>query len=150
MQLPSFSAEASLYTTRVSYRGSGGAYGAAETPSCLKFLVQVACLRDLVLCHLSDFINPAACWLALGKCLPACASYRGVGSGGGSPPSCCPSGKTCKCGGTCLSGKGCVDGTCLGPKREVSVIPPAGRPILVACFWRKGNFLAWMGGLFPT
>ncbi len=128
MNIPGFAAEASLYKTGQSYRGSKGVSGvgtaspivAAQT-SCID-----SCWQQYGLCAglcLLTF-NPGAiaacefgCWVKNLFCQANCP----VGGGGGGTPECCPFGRTCRCGGKCVTVNGrlsCVDGVCLGPHEQ--------------------------------
>ena len=121
MKLPLFNAEASLYTTRGSYRSGGEVYGIAQNTVLAQLSsCNVGCLGNYALCigeSGGDVIPLIACYVSMLVCQANCPDDSPGGPPVGPAP-CCPSGKTCKCGGTCVSGKGCVDGTCLGPNQK--------------------------------
>ena len=127
MNMPRFTAEASLYKTTQSYRGSrnrtsGDAGSTVVTPQfdiCRAkcFLKFGLCPGDPVAC-----VHPRppppfceyACYLELDFCIDACPSGGGVG---GSRP-CCPPGTVCD--GMCIKepGHGLVcEGECIRPGR---------------------------------
>lgn len=131
MNLPGFSADASLFRTAHVYRGSSrgpGGRGAA-LPSAIT--AQASCTDSCWeqygicagLCLLT--FNPASiagcefgCWIKNLICQAGCES----GGGGGGPPMCCPFGRSCRCGGRCVTQPNgsiaCVDGVCLAPHQE--------------------------------
>ncbi len=120
MKLPLFNAEASLYTTRSSYRSGGKAYGATQNT----VLAQLSsCAADCLLtygeCLGENAPNPIAlglCYVVFLICVANCPDDT---PGGPGPVTCCPQGTTCECGGTCITGKkGCVGGKCLGPHQS--------------------------------
>jgi len=129
MNMPGFAAEASIYKTRISYRGrcsvlSPARLGAGMVPqqiSCEENCqVQGAACVGAAVVGCPFWAVPICltlCGIAFASCLDSCPSGGG-GGGPPPPPPCCPLGRSCRCGGRCEPGRGCVGGVCLGPREQ--------------------------------
>jgi hypothetical protein len=119
MNIPNFTAEASLYRTKLSYRGAGGRpVGpgvAAQSLGCsFKCILQnAACL--LASAESGGPITSAACEVVFAICESDCGGGAG-GVGGRHFPPHCGCGPDKKCCGNCVHQPGIIfcDGECIG------------------------------------
>jgi hypothetical protein len=132
MNMPSFTAEASLYQTNNHFQSAGGNFpsdgNTTVTPQACGWIKGGICgtviAGGIVVCTASCLASAELggfpcylCWAGfLGAaygyckdCIPAWmralidSSEGGGGGGGSGPPTCCPRGTTCKCGGRCVT-----------------------------------------------
>jgi hypothetical protein len=130
MNMPSFTADASLYQARNHYRSTAAGRflddgRATVTPQACGLAKGIICGTFIgagaAACAAFCFSGPvpcAGCWaFYLGglyqfchDCIPEwmrdlidAVEGNGGGGGGGGVPQCCPHGKTCRCGGRCVT-----------------------------------------------
>jgi hypothetical protein len=151
MQLPNFTAEASIYQTTSHYRLTAGgdllAHGNGNVvPQDCGWFQGIFCgvvvAATTAACSALCFGGPLPCGVcvtaALGASYGACKDclpswiralldiFESGGGGGG--PSCCPPGTICSCGGHCFSGL--CTGICLPPG---AACPPPPPPPPIGC-----------------